>query len=102
MADLEFKRRELAVIMKKLDLLNDQLRTKQSEQKDLEDKLIVTKDKLHRAEKLTNGLGTEKARWNGQVEYLTHTFDHIVGDVLLSSGVVAYLGAFTCDYRQVC
>jgi dynein heavy chain len=24
-----------------------------------------------------------------------------VGDVLLSSGVVAYLGAFTVDYRNV-
>ena len=33
---------------------------------------------------------------------LSETYHNIVGDVLLSSGVVAYLGAFTMEFRQVC
>ncbi len=67
----------------------------------MESKIKATELKLERAEKLINGLGGEKARWSYQIESLTHTYDHIVGDVLLSSAFVAYLGAFTFDYRQV-
>ena len=33
---------------------------------------------------------------------LSATYDNIIGDVLLSASVVAYLGPFTLDYRQVC
>ena len=61
----------------------------------------MTKLKIERAEKLIHGLGGEKARWTQQINDLTHTYDHIIGDVLLSSSIVAYLGAFTFDYRQV-
>jgi dynein heavy chain len=57
--------------------------------------------KLERAERLIHGLGGEKARWTAQIGDLTHTYDNIVGDVLLSSAIIAYLGAFTFDYRQV-
>jgi dynein heavy chain len=57
--------------------------------------------KIERAEKLMHGLGGEKARWTSQINELTHTYDHVIGDVLLSSSVIAYLGAFTFDYRQV-
>ena len=32
---------------------------------------------------------------------LGETYHNIVGDVLLSAGVVAYLGAFTIEFRQV-
>ncbi len=35
------------------------------------------------------------------VESLSSTYDNIVGDVLLSAGMVAYMGAFIMDYRQV-
>ncbi len=61
----------------------------------------MTKLKLERAEKLINGLGSEKARWKIQISELENTYSSIVGDVLLSSAIVAYLGAFTSDYRQV-
>jgi dynein heavy chain len=46
-------------------------------------------------------LGSEKARWKIQISELENTYSSIVGDVLLSSAIVAYLGAFTSDYRQV-
>jgi hypothetical protein len=69
--------------------------------KEIEDKIELTKLKLERAEKLIHGLGGEKARWTAQIKELTHIYDNIVGDVLLSAAVLAYLGAFTFDYRQV-
>ena len=69
--------------------------------KELESKIKATELKLERAERLINGLGGEKARWTSQIDELAHTYDHIVGDVLLSSAIIAYLGAFNFDYRQV-
>ena len=35
------------------------------------------------------------------VQELGETFNNIVGDVLLSAGIVAYLGPFTVEFRQV-
>ena len=34
-------------------------------------------------------------------EKLGDTYNNIVGDVLLSSAIVAYLGPFTVEFRQV-
>ena len=101
MIELESKRKELAVVSVKLDELNSQLAIKQREQEELLTKITAIKNKLERAESLTSGLGGEKIRWNNVIENLTHKYDNIVGDVLLSSAIVAYLGAFTVDYRQV-
>lgn len=56
---------------------------------------------MQRAEKLINGLGGEKERWNSQINSISHAYDHIIGDVLISAGIIAYLGAFTLEYRQV-
>ena len=33
---------------------------------------------------------------------LTHQYDNLIGDILLSGGIIAYLGAFTAVFRQVC
>ncbi len=35
------------------------------------------------------------------VEELSATYDNIVGDVLLSASMVAYMGPFIMSYRQV-
>ncbi|CAI9716307.1 dynein heavy chain 3, axonemal-like isoform X2 [Octopus vulgaris] len=70
--------------------------------KNLEFNIELTKVKLERAEKLINGLGGEHDRWIQAVDSLTNTYDNIIGDVLLSASVVAYLGPFISSYRQEC
>ena len=57
--------------------------------------------KLERAEKLIGGLGGEKDRWSNRAKELSKLYKNLSGDVLVSSAVVAYLGAFTSSYRQV-
>ncbi|XP_030856161.1 dynein heavy chain 3, axonemal-like [Strongylocentrotus purpuratus] len=99
---LNEKRGVLKEIMGKLQALNDQLSRKEGEKKDLEDNIELTKLKLIRAEKLIAGLGGEKDRWLQLTEELSETYINIVGDVLLSAGVVAYLGPFTLSFRQEC
>ena len=54
-----------------------------------------------RAEKLIGGLGGEKDRWSKAATDLAVQYDNLTGDILCSSGVVAYLGAFTSAFRQV-
>jgi dynein heavy chain len=60
------------------------------------------KTKLTRAETLIGGLGGEKTRWMQAAKDLTHQYDNLIGDILLSGGIIAYLGAFTAVFRQVC
>jgi dynein heavy chain len=57
--------------------------------------------KLERAEALIGGLGGEKTRWTQAAKDLGVQYENLTGDVLISSGIVAYLGAFTAVFRQV-
>ena len=52
-----------------------------------------------RAEKLISGLGGEKNRWMMCAENLKKAYDTLPGDILISCGMIAYLGPFTIAYR---
>ena len=39
-------------------------------------------------------------RWTAAAEQLALDYNALTGDVLLSSGCIAYLGAFTATYRE--
>lgn len=49
----------------------------------------------------SDGLGGEKHRWSEGATTLSGKLHNIIGDVLIGSAVVAYLGPFTVDFRQV-
>ncbi|XP_031754732.1 dynein heavy chain 3, axonemal [Xenopus tropicalis] len=100
MEKLKIKRAELKEVSDKLEVLQEQLSQKLVEKRVLEENIELTKLKLDRAEKLINGLGGEKERWTNIAMQLEDTYQNIVGDLLLSAGVVAYLGSFTPKFRQ--
>ncbi|XP_077987554.1 dynein axonemal heavy chain 3-like isoform X2 [Glandiceps talaboti] len=102
LSNLNEKRAALKEVTDKLDGLNDHFMEKKREKKNLENQIEQTRLKLIRAEKLITGLGGERERWTQLTEELTITYHNIVGDVLLSAAVVAYLGAFTLSFRQDC
>ena len=52
-----------------------------------------------RAEKLIGGLGGEKSRWTAVCATLGVDYTNLTGDVMLASGFIAYLGAFTQPFR---
>ena len=56
--------------------------------------------KLDRAKRLMQELGGERERWQGAAVHLQEVFSHLLGDILLSSGCIAYLGAYTLPYRD--
>lgn len=55
--------------------------------------------KLQRATDIIGGLGGEKHRWTDTAAQMALIYDTLTGDVLIASGVVAYLGPFTTEFR---
>ncbi|MGH0124048.1 UNVERIFIED_CONTAM: hypothetical protein FKN15_034456 [Acipenser sinensis] len=102
MEKLKIKRAELKEVEDRLQALNDEFEIMNNKKKDLEDNIELCSQKLVRAEKLIGGLGGEKDRWTEAAHLLGIKYTNLTGDVLLSSGMVAYLGAFTVDYRLEC
>ncbi|KAJ3302063.1 Dynein heavy chain 7, axonemal [Kappamyces sp. JEL0829] len=102
MVVLNDKRAMLKQVVDRLNGLNDTL-TELSNKKDrLEREVKNCSEQLDRALKLLAGLGGEKKRWTEVVEQLDGTLHNVTGDVLISAGIIAYLGAFTKTYRQEC
>lgn len=128
---LNMKRAELKAVEDRLAKLKKDLDDKIEEQVFLENQVEMCARKLERAEKMIGGLGGEKDRlglcteilffslrfaaachrliiviiffrWLKEAEDLQNTYDNLTGDVLISAGVIAYLGAFTAGFRQDC
>ncbi|XP_030830748.1 dynein heavy chain 7, axonemal isoform X1 [Strongylocentrotus purpuratus] len=99
MGSLEKKRAALKEVQDKLKKLEDKLEANKKKKLDLENQVGLCSKKLERAEQLIGGLGGEKDRWNQSAADLGKLYINLTGDVLISSGLVAYLGAFTSAYR---
>ena len=56
-------------------------------------------NKLIRAKKLIDGLGSEKDRWTESANERARAYVALTGDVLISAGLTSYLGAFTAEFR---
>ena len=57
------------------------------------------KERLDLAQRLTRALGSEGVRWSANIIVLQRDFDLLVGDVLLASAFISYVGPFTKPYR---
>ncbi|EGW00688.1 Dynein heavy chain 12, axonemal [Cricetulus griseus] len=99
---LNQKRGELAEVEHHLENLQNTFLEKTEEKAALEDQVELCAKKLERASKLIGGLGGEKSRWSQAASDLQITYENLTGDVLVSAGVIAYLGAFTSGFRQEC
>ena len=97
---LQKKKAELKEVQDRLESLQNKLQELLAKKKQLEIDVDQCKKKLDRAEKLIGGLGGEKTRWSAVAAKLKEDFTNLTGDVLLSSSFVAYLGAFTTEYRE--
>jgi dynein heavy chain len=100
MAELAIKQRELKEVLDKVQALEDDLNITKAKKEDLENQVEDCTQKLDRAQKLIGGLGGEKKRWSETAANLKIVYKNLTGDVLISSGMIAYLGAFTSAYRS--
>ncbi|KAL3881803.1 hypothetical protein ACJMK2_028195, partial [Sinanodonta woodiana] len=97
---LEAAKARLAEVEEGLATLNAKYEDCVNKKEELERKCAECEARLGRADKLIGGLADEKERWKESVEKLEKIINNYVGDVLVSSGYVAYLGPFTGAYRQ--
>lgn len=67
---------------------------------DLQRQVLDCEQRLEKAVKLIDGLGGEKIRWSETAAEMKVVYGNLTGDVLVSSGMIAYLGAFTANYRN--
>ncbi|KAM7380824.1 hypothetical protein PAMP_004096 [Pampus punctatissimus] len=100
MESLHKKQAALKAVQDKLAKLQETLEANKNKKADLESQVDLCSKKLERAEQLIGGLGGEKTRWSEMALNLGELYNNLTGDILISAGVVAYLGAFTSSYRQ--
>ncbi|KAK3803952.1 hypothetical protein RRG08_059815 [Elysia crispata] len=99
MDSLEKKRDSLRKVQDKLRVLQDTLDANKKKKLDLENQVDLCQKKLERASQLIGGLGGEKERWKMAAASLGEKYNNLVGDILVASSIVAYLGAFTSAFR---
>ncbi|XP_069555029.1 dynein axonemal heavy chain 7 [Brachyistius frenatus] len=100
MKSLKKKQAALKEVQDKLAKLQETLDANKSKKADLENQVDLCSKKLERAEQLIGGLGGEKTRWSEMAIDLGQLYNNLTGNILISAGIVAYLGAFTSSYRQ--
>jgi len=102
MEQLRNKQGELQAVLDNLQSLQEELQATMNKKEALENQVKDCATKLDRASRLIGGLGGEKTRWTAFVGELGVQLKNSIGDILLSSGVIAYLGVFTQSYRTIC
>ncbi|KAH8387117.1 hypothetical protein KR093_004852, partial [Drosophila rubida] len=97
---LRQKQKELAAVEAKIQSLRDSLEEKQREFQVIQDNVDLTYGRINRAGRLTSALADEQIRWRDTVKSLTADLACVPGDVLVAAACVAYLGAFSNEYRR--
>ncbi|XP_033990468.1 LOW QUALITY PROTEIN: dynein heavy chain 7, axonemal [Trematomus bernacchii] len=100
MTGLQKKQAALKEVQDKLAKLQETFEANKNKKVELENQVDLCSKKLERAEQLIGGLGGEKSRWSEMAFNLGELYNNLTGDILISAGIVAYLGAFTSSYRQ--
>jgi dynein heavy chain len=100
MAILKDAQERLDGVMARLKELELNFNKAVAKKDELANQVIQCQTRLDSAMKLIGGLGGEEVRWNEAVARLSHSIENVVGDVIVSAGTIAYLGAFTGDFRS--
>lgn len=99
-ADLAEKQAALKEVMDKVAELQEGLTAAENKKDSLNKQVTDCEAKLKRADALIKGLGGEKSRWTEMSKILAATYENVTGDIVLSAGVIAYMGAFISSYRE--
>ncbi|XP_053575482.1 dynein axonemal heavy chain 2 [Bombina bombina] len=107
MAQLEEKQASLAEAQSKLrevgerlEKLKTQYDEKLAQKETLRSEAELMELKLQRAGTLVTGLAGEKSRWEETVKGLEENLGFLVGDCLLASAYLSYMGPFLSNYRE--
>ncbi|CAM9936766.1 unnamed protein product [Ectocarpus sp. 6 AP-2014] len=99
-SELGKKQEALRKILADVAELKATLASTERKKAELEGQALKTTDQLKRAEQLIGGLGDERERWQESADRLSKDLKNLVGNVMLASGCLAYLGPFTSQFRK--
>ncbi|XP_076762246.1 dynein axonemal heavy chain 7 [Xylocopa sonorina] len=97
---LNEKQEMLSVLNAKLAALNNSLQETQQQKVKLEEEVENCSIKLHKAEKLMTSLGGEKTHWIQCAENLEKKYVHLVGDMILTCGIISYIASYNLIFRN--
>lgn len=93
---------KLAGVQAEMKKLVDELEATQAEETRLRNEKDDCERKVDLAKALINGLANERENWKVDLARNRENRENIVGDVVISAGVIAYLGVFVKSYRDEC
>lgn len=93
---------KLAAVQAEMKALVDELTATQEEETRLRNEKDDCERKVELAKALINGLANEREAWKVDLAKNKENLENIVGDVIIASGVIAYLGVFLKNYRDEC
>ncbi|KAK2582958.1 hypothetical protein KPH14_009015 [Odynerus spinipes] len=96
---LNFLRSRLNELQKVLDILSEKMEIALAEKQKCQDEADTTALTIDLANRLVNGLASEKIRWTDTLEILKTSGITVPGDVLLVTAFISYMGGFTRKYR---
>jgi dynein heavy chain len=80
--------------------LKTQLEQRETQAHKLKEEATTMENKLNAANKLIDGLGSERIRWAKQIDTLLNERNCLIGDCLLAASFLSYTGTFTVDFRE--
>merc|ERR1711871_32633 len=93
-------RGRLAELDAKLQVLTDQFEAATAEKNAAIAQAEKTQAKADLAKRLVNGLASEGVRWAANIDAFAAEERTLIGDVMLASAFVSYIGSFSAQYRQ--
>lgn len=93
-------RARLAQLEATLAVLNAEYEKAEREKQEAQSTYEQGKTKIELARRLVSSLGGETERWAIGVKTLTEEKDNLVGDVLVASAFLSYVGPFTKPFRE--
>ena len=100
MSSLNDAQQRLKAVQDKIKELETEFEKSNAKKIQLENDVEQCAQRLQRAQKLIGGLGGERDRWTSSIAQFNIDYNNLIGDVLISSGAIAYLGPFTSLFRQ--
>ncbi|GKT34970.1 Dynein beta chain, ciliary, partial [Aduncisulcus paluster] len=90
---------KVAALEKRVKDLDDQRRTETANRDRIVTEAAALSSKLNLAQRLVNGLSSEKVRWGESITELQASESTLVGDILLTSAFISYIGPFSSRFR---
>lgn len=90
---------KLKAVEAEMKALVTDLEETEARKKYLQDEYDTAQMKLERANALISKLKDEEKNWEKSLELNKSFKQNLVGDIIISSGIIAYLGVFSDDFR---